>query len=411
MFSVPLKPPASDLSHMGPNLILFFKRKEHGMEKKKIKIAYCTFTDPYNKRAWSGIHYFIMNALSNIGDLSVMGPLRNKWVLPLKIFNKIIRMFFKRKISPNHTTVVSKEYAKQLSKKIKNKKFDYIFCPAGSVIIAHLKTDIPIVYLSDATFFSLTSYYPGFSDLIETARKMGEQIEKYAIEKSKYIIFTSDWAAKDAKKHYGCSGNKISIIPFGSNMGDVPLLENIMARRSAAPKKLKLLWVGVDWERKRGQVAYDVMVEMNRRNVDTELIVCGCTPLINNPHVGLKCKGFLDKNTIEESKVLRDLYLEATFFILPTKSECAGIVFCEAAAFALPAIATDTGGVAFYVEDKKTGYLFDENADYAAYADVIERLWWDKNEYKSLCCQARKKYEDKLNWLVWEQEVSKLLCP
>ena len=78
-------------------------------------------------------------------------------------------------------------------------------------------------------------------------------------------------------------------------MEDVPSKEEILRIRKKLIKKIKLLWVGVDWERKGGHIAYSTMVELNNRGIETELIVCGCTPPIRNSYKGLRCEGFLNK--------------------------------------------------------------------------------------------------------------------
>ena len=45
----------------------------------RIKIAYCTSTDPNNKRAWSGLHYNIKKVLEKHCEVITVGPLNNKY--------------------------------------------------------------------------------------------------------------------------------------------------------------------------------------------------------------------------------------------------------------------------------------------------------------------------------------------
>jgi glycosyltransferase involved in cell wall biosynthesis len=380
-------------------------RKMSEMKNTKYKIAYCTWTDPRDKRSWSGNHYFIMKTLSEIEDIDVLGPLTNKWFYLVKIIEEFVNIILKKKISVVHTTVVAKKYAKQLKKKLKGKEYDFLFVPAGSELIAYLKTDISIIYLSDATFASMVDYYPEFSNLLPISRRMGLEIERRAIENSFHIIYSSDWAANSAMESYGCPKEKISVIPFGANIENIPLKEDILKIRNEPIKKIKLLWVGVDWERKGGQIAYKTMVELNKRGIDTELIVCGCTPPKGNSHKGLRYEGFLNKNIPGQLNKLQQLYKESNIFILPTKQECAGIVFAEASAYGLPILSFDTGGVSNYVEDNFNGYCLDLEATEDDFVEKVEMLVKDLELYRRIAENCREKFERELNWNSWKERV------
>lgn len=344
-----------------------------------------------------------MKSLSEIADIEIIGPLKNRWRFPLKIVTKIHDTLSKKKFSPNHIPLVAKGYARQIEKKLKNRDFDYIICPAGSEIIAYLNTDIPIVYISDSTFACMIDYYPGFSNLIEISKKWGMEIERRAIERASLVICTSNWALGYVTDVYNCPKEKVEVISLGSNMEVLPEREKIIRIRQEKIEKLKLVWVGVDWERKGGQIAYDAMVEMNRRGYNTELIVCGCTPPKENTHKGLKCEGFLNKNNLEELNKINEIYLDSNIFIMPTKQECAGIVFSEASSYGLPILTFDTGGVSNYVENKVNGFRLPLGSSYIEFVDKLEELIINKNLYTQISREALDKYERELNWGVWTQ--------
>ncbi|HRQ86246.1 MAG TPA: glycosyltransferase, partial [Flavobacteriales bacterium] len=66
-------------------------------------------------------------------------------------------------------------------------------------------------------------------------------------------------------------------------------------------------------------------------------------PEFNDPD--LVREGFLNKNLPADMARLEHHLRTADFLILPTRFEAYGIVFCEAAAYGLPALASRTGGV------------------------------------------------------------------
>lgn len=60
--------------------------------------------------------------------------------------------------------------------------------------------------------------------------------------------------------------------------------------------------------------------------------------------------GFLDKEDKKDYRKYLDAWKKVNILLLPTRAECAGIVFNEASAFGVPSLSVDTGGVADYVK-------------------------------------------------------------
>ena len=86
---------------------------------------------------------------------------------------------------------------------------------------------------------------------------------------------------------------------------------------------------------------------------------------------------------------------------MPTRAECAGIVFCEASAFGVPSITTNTGGVSTNVQDGINGFALPPEATATDYAEKIEELFFDDAAYRQLIKNSRKKFEEELNWEHW----------
>ena len=104
---------------------------------------------------------------------------------------------------------------------------------------------------------------------------------------------------------------------------------------------------------------------------------------------GVEFVGYLDKNLPEHRDRLNRLYREASFFVLPTRNECYGIVFCEASAYGLPSLATHTGGVPDVVREGENGFTFPPQDDGAGYAARIAELWADPVRYQALRASSR----------------------
>jgi len=375
-----------------------------------MKIAYCTWTDPYNMRSWSGIQYAILNTLKKqYGTITVIGPINNKYIFWGKLINRILNVLFKINFTYKATTIVSKEFSRQLNKKLKNIEADVLFFPGGSEMIAYLETDTPIIYLTDSTFNSMINYYEEFSNILPLSLKMGDYIESQAIKKASKVILASEWAKESVISDYNCPKDKIHVIPFGANLEKKPERNEILNIRKNRPAVCKMLLVGVDWERKGCQIAFNTMVKLNERGVDTELTICGCSPPSGIKHDKLKTTGFLNKNIQENKEKIDNLYYNANIFIFPSRKECAGIALCEASAYGLPIVTTDTGGISNYIENNKNGHLLPEDATADKYADAVESIIEDQSHYYDYAVASRNKFERELNWDSWAKEISKIL--
>jgi len=96
---------------------------------------------------------------------------------------------------------------------------------------------------------------------------------------------------------------------------------------------------------------------------------------------------------------------------LPTRAECAGIAFCEASAYGLPIVSTDTGGVSTYVVNGASGVLLPPDATPAQYASVMAEILSSPDVYARLSRGARREFETRLNWDAGVQTLLNLACP
>jgi glycosyltransferase involved in cell wall biosynthesis len=126
-------------------------------------------------------------------------------------------------------------------------------------------------------------------------------------------------------------------------------------------------------------------------------------------HDGLTIIPYLDKNDREQRERLYQLYRDTDFFLLPTRADCYGIVFCEAAAHGVLSVAPATGGVPSAVREGENGILVPPSATKLDYATVISKIFSDPDRLERLRCSSRDAFEARLNWQVWGQRVSDLI--
>jgi len=242
----------------------------------------------------------------------------------------------------DHNLILAKKYSRIFSELLRKNSYDVIFAPAASTEIALLQTEIPIIYASDATYRVIKDYYPAYSDVLEYSAKVADRIEKLALSKAAAIVYSTPWPVQSAIQGYGIDESKIHVIPYGANIDSVPLKDALLSKRKS--ERCRLVFLAVDWKRKGGDIAFETFLELDRIGIPTDLVVVGCVPPQQFRHPNCTIIPFLDKNVEEEKKRLNEILLSSDFLILPTRAEASAIVFCEASAFGLPSIATDTGG-------------------------------------------------------------------
>jgi hypothetical protein len=110
--------------------------------------------------------------------------------------------------------------------------------------------------------------------------------------------------------------------------------------------------------------------------------------------------GRLNKTDPGQYETFLSLYRDAHFFIMPSRQEAYGIVYCEAAAFGRPAIAAQTG--AWERSSATTGRACCSRWKPRRPTMRTVSLRYGRSRKPMWRCRAaRKNYEVNLNWHSW----------
>ncbi len=376
---------------------------------ERFNIALLTSLDAQDRRSWSGTHYYLAQSLQKYcGEVSYIGPLSASTEMLIgRITHKIVRLFLHKNFAFRHTYAVSKRYAKSIKKKLAGKSFDVIFALSGSTEIAFLETDTPIVLIEDANFALLYGYHQHFSCLLDSSAHQIDIMQKRSISKASIILYPTAWAAKAAIEVYHADKEKTHVIPFGANLERVPDRREVLRKRCSS--RCQLLFVGVNWERKGGDIALETLIALEGLGVMAELVICGCVVPRGVSHARMKVISYLDKNEARQREEMERLYSQSDFFLLPTRNECYGIAFCEANAFGLPVVTTETGGISEVIHNGENGFLLPYAARGDAYAQLIAKVYRDSFQYNQVVRASRAAYEERLNWEGWGREMREVL--
>jgi glycosyltransferase involved in cell wall biosynthesis len=368
--------------------------------------------DPNNPHNWAGTGYYIPEslkknsiALQYIGSLQENPRLRAVGKLKRHYYDFSQRKSYLNALSP----LVLKDYARQVSRSLDRIETDIVFA-ATITPIAYLNCDRPIVFWADATFKDLLDFYPQFTGLCDETIGHGHSMEKSALARCKLAIYSSEWAAQTAIDYYHADPSKVKVVPFGANMETNTTLAEIKESIAAKPcNKCKLLFLGIDWVRKGGDVALAVAQKLNDLGLETELTLVGSQPMTAEPLPKfVKMLGFINKSSAGKQQ-LSQIIAESHLLILPSLADCTPIVFCEANALGVPCISRKIGGIPTIIKDNINGKLFDRDSDPIEYCNYILHLFSDYNNYLDLALSAFQEYESRLNWRVAGKNVKELL--
>lgn len=360
-----------------------------------IKIGYVSQFAPNDRRASSGTNYKVAEQLSKYGEI-IWLPIKTPKIYRIfELVSKVFARLFQKRIYFLYTKLGCNLFARSQNIASQLNQCDIIFVFFNAAPFLIISTSKPIIYLTDATFPVMIDYYPPFCNLFHFNKKQGIRLEENLFNKFSAIVCSSDWAKKSVINDLNQNKEKVHSIEFGANLDKQDILENTFNYTD----HLHVLFLGVDWERKGGDIALKTCKLLNDNGIKTTLHIVGIKNLDDEVAklAFVDNIGFLNKNIPQEYKQLLNIISSCHCLLLPTKAECSAIAFSEASAFGLPIFTYNTGGISNYVIDGENGYALPVNS--------TELDFYRKIEYclktgilKELSVKGPSLYRNRLNW-------------
>ena len=231
-------------------------------------------------------------------------------------------------------------------------------------------------------------------------------IERKASQKAFLNLRSSQWAANSVVNDCKCDPSRSLVIEFGANM-DSDDIQPITPYQSG---QLRVLFSGVEWERKGGDFAIETVKLLREKGIDAVLNIVGIRELPSycKSYDFIIDHGFLNKKDTLEYRRYIDIFKNSHIMLLPTKAECSAIVYCEAAGFGLPTYTYATGGTENYVINGLNGQTLSPSKgpnDFAA--DILKDIKSDN--MRSLHEGALRLYLEKLSWPAWSRRFKSII--
>lgn len=374
-----------------------------------MKISYVTIGNALNVHNWSGLEYNIARTLEQyVGELDLIGDLKitkSPFLFPKKMMYRMV--------GQRYDTVRDPHFARQCSDHVQRmikSDTDIIFSP-GTVATSLLETNKPKVIYSDATFAMLLNFY--VFDYCSDTIKKGHYLEQKALDSASLAIYSSEYAAASALEFYKVDPKKVKVVPFGANLThsfSQSDIEGIINNRSK--KEFHLLFLGVNWKRKGGDLALQVVKRLNEMGIKSFLHVVGLKRIPIQPLPDfIKMHGFISKSTEEGNQKILELMKKCHFLLLPSQAEAYGLAFCEANAMGMPSITTNVGGIPTIIKNDINGRMFNPDENPEVIAEYLATYFGLSNarRYQDFAFQSFLEYKNRLNWQKAGESIGELL--
>lgn len=360
-----------------------------------------------NIASWRGNADSLQAALRRQGvDVARIDISKERFGLVYKAKQFLLRNVLKRGYTRHREPSMLRHYSRLVDRAAAAAGVDVIFA-LTTMPIANVTSKRPVVFWNDAPFAGMLNWYPEFSGMRPKSIAHGHAMEVDAHRRAALAIYSSQWAADIAVREYGADPDRVKIVDFGPNIPvtwDRQYVSEQISSRLKPP--YRLVWIGVDWQRKGGDVAVAVARELHASGVPIELAVAGVVPPRSVSALSfVNVLGFLSKPAVTR------LLDSATFLLLPSRADLSPIVFNEASSLGVPVISRPIGGIPAIIHDGRNGKLFPESTSPAEIADYVRGTVTAPEAYRDLALSAFLEYETRLNWDVAARRVVDLLAP
>jgi glycosyltransferase involved in cell wall biosynthesis len=328
-----------------------------------MRIAFVSDVDPYDRAAFSGTTYQILQIVLTTGaNVEVFGPVMEAWRFNAIRLSTVPHRLMGRGVAwPKHPFLL-RQCGRTVDAAARSFKPDVIFSP-GSNAIAYSNFLKPTIFWSDAPFAAMADYYPWpqFQNLTQISREFGMASDTRALRYATAAIYRSHWGRDSAIRDHHADPNRVHVLHLSGNLFRRWSLEKIQA---LVPARLKSPWKiffnGVEWKRKGGDHAVAVVNALVKLGQPCELRIAGVEPpagALANANFPVHCLGRLNLNEPGNRDLIGDILESSTFLVVPSTAEALALVFCEALAAGVPCVGRATGGVSDAIIDGKTGFL------------------------------------------------------
>jgi glycosyltransferase involved in cell wall biosynthesis len=297
----------------------------------------------------------------------------------------------------------------RLGELIRDQELDLIFGVCISTALYGLRTDLPVVYFSDATSPIINGTYPRAASRGSSRKNALLEMERLSLTRVARAGFASPQTLSSALHDLHVPASRAHVIPMGAHITPSDPASVRMPADPPTARDCRLLIVASDPVRKRVDLAVRVTQTLRSRGINATLSVVGPGTRLSRRSVAVETVGPLRLSNPEDAQRHRELLRRCHIQLLPSIGEAFGIAPAESAHFARPSIVSDAGGLPFVVLDDRTGMVLPVGADHRAWADAVAGLVRDPERYRRYSSAALARAREELNWSAWGARMVALM--
>lgn len=363
-----------------------------------MKVAFIYQGDSNDPNVFSGIPYNLSKYLKKyLNEVILISPIiiNDNWFIKYtcKLFSLFCRLLTGKTCLNYYLIYSAHRMADMIDIKLSENQVDLIISPGVDPFV-YSKNKIPLVLITGGTVKLLHDDYGNKGKWSKAYHAWLESRSVKVTEKAFKIVCASDYCAESLISDYKINFNKIATIPYGTSFNNKELIHRNVSLRH----RVNFLFIGKDWERKGGEDAIKICDCLITLGIDLHLTVVGTKVPEKFQRDYISNHLYLNKQNENDYDILKKLFIESHFFIMPTKAEFFGIVFSEAASFALPVISRRIGPIPEIVKDNGTGILIEKEPDIKYESERIYNLISDNQQYRAMSLAAFNRYLNVLNW-------------
>jgi len=185
---------------------------------------------------------------------------------------------------------------------------------------------------------------------------------------------------------YEVPKNKIFILRYGAPFDQVENYEKTFDKKM-------VLFVGVDFQRKGGDVLLKAFEKVHIEIPDANLLIIGPSKKLYK----IEQDGVTFLGPVYDRMVLKEYFKQAHVFTIPSVCEPFGWVFLEAMSYKLPCIGTNVDAMPEIIKDGETGFLVEKN-NVGMLTDRLIQILTDKNKALHMGLAGFEYFKTSFKW-------------
>lgn len=220
------------------------------------------------------------------------------------------------------------------------------------------------------------------------------RMEAEGYHRADLVFVNSEFSGRSLVEQYGLPRSRVVNVGSGCN------IEVKLPLRNQEFRNKRILFVGIDWERKGGPLLVSAFRRIREKHPDAHLTIIGCEPKLNIANCDVMGKVPLDQ--------MPGFFQEASIFCFPSEVEPLGIALYEAALYGLGICSTRYEAAEEFLQHEQS-VLFNESGDAETLYQNLLRLIENPELCRAYGAKAQSIAKARFDWTRVGDEIGEAI--